>query len=229
MTKHNSKIHVPSTGIDSWKGLLADPDLHWKPKKSAHSLAVSWEHAIGYPNPVKVALVKAGIDSEMILAIPEYQVYLDSKKAPSQNDLFILSKDADGLIVMMIEGKVSESFDKTIGEWYNYTPSRKSRFEFLLSKLEIKLKIEDILDLRYQLFHRLVSAILVAEEFNAPKAIMIVQSFSPSNEWFDDYSKFVKTLYPNTNPTVNLIEHSFTQSSGTKLYTGWIKDNFKKV
>jgi hypothetical protein len=48
--------------------------------------------------------------------------------------------------------------------------------------------------IRYQLLHRTVSAIIEAQRFNAAHALMLVHSFSQSNEWFEDYAAFVSLM-----------------------------------
>ena len=45
--------------------------------------------------------------------------------------------------------------------------------------------------IRYQLLHRTASAVVEARRFNAAHAMMLVHSFSPSDEWFDDYNQFL--------------------------------------
>jgi hypothetical protein len=40
---------VPTRSTDDWKRLLADPELHWKAGRSAHSLATEWQEAQGFP------------------------------------------------------------------------------------------------------------------------------------------------------------------------------------
>lgn len=126
----------------------------------------------------------------------------------------------------MIEGKASEPFDKIIKDWNN-SDGKLCRFEFLAEKLEINNNISDCNDLRYQLFHRTVSAILIAEQFFAKKAIMIVHSFSQSNEWFNDYLEFVRLLNPSINSKIDEINKCKTLSSGIDLYIGWIKGDDK--
>ena len=192
----NKNIFTPSKGPDSWKDFLADPEKQWVTGFSAKTLAYSWEDKNGFPKHFDKVLNKNGLDLDLLLAIPEYKVYLDTNSAPSQNDLFVLSRFSDGLAVMMIEGKVSESFDKMIKDWKN-GDGKFHRFEFLKDKLEIDKKTEDINDYRYQLFHRTVSAILTAEQFTAKKAIMIVHSFSQSDKWFNDYFDLVKLIKSN--------------------------------
>ncbi len=220
----SKNIYIETKGAESWKEFLAEPDKQWKTGYSAKSLAYSWESTIGFPKTIKDVFKRSRLDLEMILGIPEYKVFLDTKKAPSQNDLFVLAKDEVGLASIMIEGKVSESFDKLIEDWYNDTQSRKQRIEFLLSKLELNKGIQEIENYRYQLFHRTVSAILEAEKFTAKKAIMIVHSFSQSNEWFEDFSDFATLLNPKIkNAKVNEIYNCGVLSSGIELYIGWVK------
>lgn len=222
----NDKIYIPSKGPDSWKEFLAQPDKQWETGFSAKTMAHCWEDQNGFPKGFNRPLKDSGLNLEILLAIPEYKVNLDNNKAPSQNDLFVLSKDSNGLAVIMIEGKVSEPFDKLIKDWNN-SDGKLCRFEFLAEKLEINTNITDSNNLRYQLFHRTVSAILTAERFTAKKALMIVHSFSQSNEWFNDYCEFVKLLNPNINPQVDEINKCKTLSSGIDLYIGWIKGDDK--
>ena len=223
----NEKIFIQSKGPDSWKEFLAEPDKQWRTGYSAKSLAYCWEDKTGFPAEFKSAFDSAGLFLEMLFGIPEYKVFLDSKKAPSQNDLFVLCRDSEGSAVLMIEGKVSESFDKQISEWKTNDLSRRKRLDFLIDKLEIDKAISDLDRYRYQLFHRTVSSILTAEEFKAKKALMIVHSFSKTNEWFCDYSDFVKLINPAINPQLNEIYHCKTLISDIDLYIGWIKGDVK--
>ena len=223
---HN--LYIETKGPESWKEFLAEPKKQWKTGYSAKSLAYSWECQDGFPKTFQKALKESALELEMLLGIPEYKVNLDTKKAPSQNDLFVLAKDKIGLATIMIEGKVSESFDKLVKDWYNNTESRKQRLDFLLKKLDLKKRIVDVEDFRYQLFHRTVSAIITAEKFTAEKAIMIVHSFSQTEEWFDDFSKFLKLLNPVIiNPVTDKIYKCGILSSGIELHIGWIKGDKK--
>jgi hypothetical protein len=236
-----NKIYVPTKGVDSWKELLANPTKQSKPGFSARTLANCWEIGVqenGFPEEFGQPLNDLGFHLKVLLAIPEYKVSLNNEKAPSQNDLFVLCKEVNSneLIVVMVEGKVSESFDKSIKNWYlNKSSGKKTRFEFLAEKLKINPNISDYDLLRYQLFHRTVSAILTAEEFCVKKAMILVHSFSSENKWHEDYSAFAKTLNPNLRAEVGSIEYcktlnsdnDKTLNSGIELYIGWIKGNSK--
>ncbi|GHT45627.1 hypothetical protein FACS189454_05420 [Planctomycetales bacterium] len=164
MTATSKKIYVPTQGADSWKCLLAEPDKHWKTGFSARLLAHCWEDAKGgFPKSVNTALSAAGQTQELLLAIPEFKVNLPPYGAASQSDIFVLSRDDAGLTVMMVEGKVNESFDKKVGDW-NDGDGKERRLLFLLTKLG--LKDESVDAIRYQLLHRTVSALLTAEQFH---------------------------------------------------------------
>jgi hypothetical protein len=219
----NKKIYIPTKNAEDWRQFLAEPEKHWKDGYSAKSLAKCWENAENdFPNEIKEMFAENHLKLEMLLAIPEYQVCLDTKKFPSQNDIFVLAKDKSGLVVIMIEGKVDEPFDKIISEWYD-SDGKKERFDFLANKLEILEDIALYNDFRYQLFHRTVSAILTAEKFCARKAIMLVQSFSKTNKWFEDYAQFVKMLNANIQPQIGKIDECKTLKSDIDLFVGWVK------
>ncbi len=224
----NNNIFIPTKGANSWKEFLAEPEKHWKTGYSAKTLAYCWEDKNGFPDSIRKVLEASGLSSEMILAIPEYKVYLDTNRAPSQNDLFVLSRNQDELITIMVEGKMSEPFDKTIKDWNDKTEGKKNRLAFLLDKLELTVKAEDLYDYRYQLFHRTVSAILMAEKVFAKKAIMLIHSFSQENIWFEDFRRFSLLLNAkNSNPEINQLYKCKVLNSGIELYIGWVKGDKK--
>jgi hypothetical protein len=223
-------IYIQTKSTEEWKSLLADPEKQWKTGYSAKSLSYAWEETEGFPKRILKAFKDSNLELEMLLGIPEYKVYLDTKKAPSQNDLFVLAKEKNGseLVSIMIEGKVSEPFDILVKEWFNGTKSRENRLNYLLKELNINKSIEEIGEYRYQLFHRTVSAIKTAKKFNAKKALMIVHSFSQKNEWFEDYSKFLKLLIPTIETVeINKVYKCFTLENDIELSVGWIKGDEK--
>lgn len=129
-----NKIFVPSSDINDWQKLLADPEKHWRPGYSAYALANSWQAANGrFPSEVGQFFAKRKddriCDLEMLLAIPEWKVYLPPRGHASQNDLFVLAKGKQGLVTIMVEGKVAESFGETIERWLF---SQSSYFSLIL-------------------------------------------------------------------------------------------------
>ncbi|MDR2962141.1 MAG: hypothetical protein LBU90_00645 [Bacteroidales bacterium] len=217
-------FYVPSKGTQSWQELLADPEKHWKTGYSARTMAYCWEDNEGFPEEFECAFEKSKIDQpEIILALPEFKVDLDTAKRPSQNDLFVLAKDNSGLVVIMVEGKVEEAFDKTIKEWQEQeSAGKKKRFEYLLKQLQLEArKDKDYDSYYYQLFHRTVSAVKTAKQFGTKKAMMIVHSFSQKYKHFDAYENFTKLFINEGNIEYDKIYYC-KQIDGIDLYLGWI-------
>jgi len=218
-----SKILIPTTGVESWQSLLADPVKHWKTGYSARSLAYCWEEAAGFPREIKAlfaSLPEGGLgDIELLLAIPEHKVSLPGGRRESQNDIFVLGKAGGKLVSIAVEGKVSEPFGPTVGEWLaDSSPGKQVRLDYLKEVLGL----EDDLNpaVRYQLLHRTASALIEAERFNAEKAVMIVHSFSQGCEWFEDYANFV-ALFGVAAEIGRL--HSVGTRGGAELFLGWAK------
>lgn len=190
------RILTPTTNAESWRALLADPEKQWKKGYSAQSAAESWEKANGIPKEILKSFdqYECFKNSEMLLAIPEFKVPLPGGSTPSQNDLLVVTTNKTGLTLITVESKVKEDFDKTIEEWRKYCSNgKKERLKFLLETIAYpNIKIDN---LRYQLFHRLASSIIMAEKFHAKKAMMIVQSFEEDDalNHFEDYKNFISS------------------------------------
>jgi hypothetical protein len=222
-----SKIYIPAIKPEDWQSLLADPEKHWRKGYSARALAYCWQDAKGFPSCVKRAFEKSGIDLfheiELLLAIPEHKVSLPGGKRSSQNDLFVLAKSHDQLISIAVEGKVSEPFGDIVSKWLkNPSPGRKKRLEFLCT--ELGLDVDGLSNIRYQLLHRTVSAILEAKRFNASHALMLVHSFSQTDEWFENYALFAALF--GIDAKLDRI-HSAGKIGDIQLYLGWAKGDPK--
>jgi hypothetical protein len=220
-----SKIFVPIKSLEDWKSLLARPDKHWKKGYSAKALASCWKEANDFPKSVKTVFKKSGMNIfkniELLLAIPEYEVSLSGGLRPSQNDIFILARGNDQLISITVEGKVSEDFGKPIAKWKQEKDEKMNKEERLnFLKQELNLKERAIDHIRYQLLHRTVSAIIEAKRFNAKTALVLVHSFSPSYEHFEDYNQFLGLFglageKDSLTGPVNI--------NGVDLYFSWVR------
>jgi len=215
----------PADRAEDWQQLLAKPDLHWKTGFSAKSLAHSWTEAAGFPSEVSAVLLTSGIpaiqDLRFLLGFPEYDVPLPGGKRPSQNDVFVLARNDSGLVTIAVEGKVSEPFDKPIGQRFaNPTPGETERLTYLCDLLQLN---RDNLDhIGYQLLHRTASALIEANRFGASKAIMLVHSFSKTLEHFDDFANFAAQYGIEATP--GSVAHA-AHINGIELYLGWIVGN----
>lgn len=187
-----TNFFAPADRADDWKQLLAKP-YHWKTGRSAKSLAHSWTEAGGFPHDVSRTFNSSRSAElhglEFLVGFPEYEVDLPGGKRPSQNDVFVLAMGSHGLVTIAVEGKVSEPFDRPVGERFaDPTPGQEERLNYLLNLLGLERRAVD--DIGYQLLHRSASAIIEARRFGATHAVMLVHSFSQKLEHFDDYSRF---------------------------------------
>lgn len=187
-----TKILIPSSGPEDWKQFLAEPEKQWKSGYSARSLAYCWQEADGMPQDIISVLEQVSSLSELktIFAIPEHKVPLPGGSRASQNDVWVLAESSSGLVSIAVEGKVSEPFGSTVEEWFkNKTPGKEKRLQFLCN--ELGLSFPPPLKVRYQLLHRTVSAIIEAKRFHSKEAVMVVHTFSKTNEWLSDYQYFL--------------------------------------
>ena len=223
-----NRIFIPVSKPQDWKLLLAEPDKHWKTGYSAKALAYCWQEASDFPECVRNVFKKSGIELfqniELLLAFPEYKVFLPGGPRPSQNDIFILAKGNNQLVSIMVEGKVTEPFGKTIAEWrQDDSKGKYIRLKFLLKELGLA-ENKQIDTIRYQLLHRTASAVIEAKKFKAENALMLVHSFSEANEGFDDYCHFL-ALFGLKGKIDSLV---FAKSiNGIDLYFSWVRGDKK--
>src|SRR5947208_2443469 len=215
-------IVVPTHGVQDWQQRLADPTKHWRTGYSARALAHAWEAASGLPPEVAALFGPLG-KVELLLAIPEYDVPLPGGERPSQNDVFALMRIKDGLIVAMVEGKVSESFGPTLEEWRKDASAGKAeRLAYIKAKLG--LANDPPPGIRYQLLHRAGSAVIEAERFHARDAAMIVHSFSPEQASLGDYQAFLALFGKQGGPAQMV---TLGTASGIRLWPGWAQGDAK--
>jgi hypothetical protein len=181
-------FYIPTKGPACWRGLLADPNKQWKTGYSAKALANCWESAAGVPRELQ-ALFE--VPPLLLIGIPEHKVDLPGGKRPSQSDLFAILRVGDKTIACTIEGKVDETFGPTIGEWLRDDSEGKvERLSFLCKELGLRQPLPQ--ELRYQLLHRAVSAVVESDRFKTDEAAMIVHSFSQKSAWFEDFAAFCR-------------------------------------
>lgn len=224
------KIFVPTKDAESWRDLLADRNKHWQKGFSAMATALSWENAENIPLEIHNVISENSDfkELELLLVLPEYKVDLPGGTRPSQNDVLAVFTTKKSLTVMTVEGKAKEDFAKLVSEWKETTSDIgvEKRLGFILKKIGIKDKNID--SLRYQLFHRLASAVIVAEKFHAKNAIMIIQSFNDNNKenHFDDYVNFIK-LY-NFSSIEKSKLYKLTELNGINVFSAWVYSECEK-
>ncbi|ODV42747.1 hypothetical protein AWV79_24315 [Cupriavidus sp. UYMMa02A] len=93
------------------------------------------------------------------------------------------------------------------------------RLQFLTKKLGLTNLPGTI---SYQLIHRTASALIEAARFNAAHALMLVHSFSPTQQWFPDFRSFAQLYGIDAKP--NQI-YQACELEGIALHLGWVCDN----
>jgi len=160
---------------------------------------------------------------ELLLAIPEWEVELPGGNTVSQTDILALTRNQSGLVVLGVEAKVDEHFGPTLGEKKSgAAKGQLERISYLENELGRTAPFHD--QIRYQLLHRTVSALLTARAFHAPVAVMLVQSFSPESKWRDDFDAFCsglksKKIAPGVYEILGIV--------GPRLIIGWCKGDAK--
>ena len=215
---------VPSAGPGDWKCLLAKPEKHWARGKSARALAHCWEDCKGFPAEVGAVFkqVEALQNIEPLLALPEWKVPLPGHGKPSQNDLWVLAKTTTphGLVSIAVEGKVDESFGPKLKTWtIGASDGKQKRLEYLLPCFGIKNPPGHIY---YQLMHRAASAVIEAERFGARAAVMLVHSFSHTDQSqrFEEYSEFCQLF--GIEAKIGVLGRTSARGK-LPLHLGWVR------
>ena len=216
------RILVPTAGPDSWKGLLGDPDLHWKEGRSAKMVADLWEGSGALPETLVAMLESGGIIApELLIAVPEWVTALPDGLRGSQSDVFALLKHDQGTAALVVEAKVNETFGPTVGEWLSSESAARPR------------RLKDLIEIigsgsppppevRYQLIHRTAAALIEAGRFGAASAIMVVQSFSNASAGFDEFVDLFRWLGVQDIRPGEIFRVS--NDCGAQLYAGWCKE-----
>jgi len=216
------RLFVPTQSARDWQRLLAKPDRHWQPGFSAMTTAAAWEDSSPrVPKEIQAALEASGLHElanlELLLAIPEWEVALPGGVTTSHTDVLVLARNDAGLVVLAVEAKVDEPFGPTCGQKRkDASGGQGERLEYLHKVLGLPHPVAD--SVRYQLFHRTASAILTARAFHAATAVMVVQSFSPTACWNDEFLAFASALgaIPGLNTVLGV-----PGRTGPKLYLLW--------
>ncbi len=218
-------VYAPIRSAEQWKALLADPDRHWRTGYSAKALAHCWLSASGLPTELSLLFATSGFPHfrtvRPLLVIPEHSVPLPPRSThPSQNDVFVLAKAADSaLISIAVEGKVSESFDRTLRGWMKpMSEGKRTRLRTIEKTLGIAQGIPHYV--RYQLLHRLASAVIEAERFSAKYAVMVIHSFSQTDAWFRDFAAFL-AIFGQESKVGELKQ--LTTVGSVSVYAGWCR------
>jgi len=222
------RIFVPTKTVTDWQYLLAKPAKHWKQGYSAMSTAACWEANNPLLPPEILSVFAATKDPslknlELLVAVPEWKVDLPGGSRASQTDVLAITQNDAGLVILGVEAKVDEPFGPTLKEKRKgASQGQKGRIRYLVKELGCTSPLPD--NIRYQLLHRTVSALLVAKKFHAHVAVMLVQSFSQSSKWRADFDAFARGVKAS-RITSSLYELNTARSP--RLLIGWCQGDAK--
>lgn len=218
------RILIPTQTPSDWQRLLAKPKIHWKISYSAMTTAACWEAACNeLPAEITKTLDTSGRSDltglKLLAAIPEYEVDLPGGNRPSHTDVLALVRNEEGLVVLSVEAKGDEAFGPTLGEKrVDESVGQGERITHLHKVLRLDAPLND--KIRYQLLHRTVSALQTANDFHAGTAVMLVQSFSPTQRWRDDFLSFCEAV---TATPLSADLYVVSRFASPRLYLGWCK------
>jgi hypothetical protein len=219
------RVNVPLLAPNDIVRHLGAPH-HWQEGRSAKCLIDQWWTANGIPKSVYGLLEHAGEwrGAELIDAFAERKTSLDDgRPSHPQSDLLAIVGIENRLGVIAIEAKVDEGFDKTIDDWGKVdSAGKRKRLAGLC--VPLGLNPEQVGRLRYQLFHRTVSALIEAKRYRSTQAAMIVQSWCPNRSSFGDYESFGKALGFQRLEIDALSETK--EFDGVGLRLGWSAEHF---
>jgi hypothetical protein len=219
-----SRIRVASVGREDWRAGLTDPKKQWQAGRSAYELARAWQGADDFPPAVVAAFAEHPLlaDAELLLGLPEYGLPTPRRGHASQIDLLVLARSrAAGLVVIAVEGKVSESFGPTLAAWRGEnTANRQTRLRGLCEELGLDCRLLPD-DLRYRLLHRAASALVAARSFASRHAVLLVHSFSATRRGYPDFARFAALLGIEAAPGQL---SSPVHLNGADLTLGWVAD-----
>jgi hypothetical protein len=190
------RVFVPTQGGSDWQRLLAKPDLHWKLGRSAMTAAACWDTAGDrLPSEIYAVLDKSGLPQlqglKLLAAIPEWEVALPGGSRSSFTDVLALASNERGLCAIAVEAKAGEDFGPTLAaKMTEPSAGQDSRLTYLQKLLGRNFDPA----IRYQLLHRTASALLIARDFHASTAVMLVHSWNSSREQHGDFAAFAKAM-----------------------------------
>jgi len=158
-----------------------------------------------------------------LAATPEHETPLAGKGRASVSDVLVFVNMRGARCTVTVEGKkTTDDFDDTVEAWFKEAKTegardnRTKRLGGIYSELGLTNPAAD--KIRYQLLHRAAAAVIEAKRFDTDCAAMVVQSFSPQHQGFEDFAEFLKLFGIDSAKRDTLYE---TDMPGMPLYFGW--------
>src|SRR5918992_3319500 len=163
---------------------------HWKKGRSAMELARAWTSEHG-PEALKLLLdqVTGTMNFEAKKAVAEAQTRFDGFRGPRNHDLLLVGEAAGGQTVVSIEGKVDETFGRTLGQYRDAARRKIGRNQATDALDRLQGLTQAIagwdagaaprrLELRYQLFTGVAGAVAAAVDEHADQAVFCIHELN---------------------------------------------------
>jgi hypothetical protein len=229
-----SQLHLPMRKPKDVIPYLGSPG-GWKHGRSAKLIAKCWFEAEGLPEMIRHTLnrcppdqVSSFANAQLVDAFLERRTELGDGLRPSQSDVLAIVRLPNELAVMVVEGKVDESFGPLVSEWLRDAAPRSGKLLRLKSLAEtLGIAVSVCKTLRYQLLHRTASAIYEARRYHAEVAIMMVHSFDPHDAGFEDFARFAAAMGNHDAAATRVVGP--VMRDGIAVYLGWTADRPSNV
>lgn len=205
------------TSVESWRAYAAPKggDLQWVDGRSAKELAKAWCLGARIEPPLDfVRLLESHEqtrDLRLLEGYPEWKTGLrGERRGPRVHDLLLVGKTPERRVVIGVEAKADEAFDRTLQErWSNAQarllrgeatnwPARLRRLTSALLGLEAVSSDgtfnPEVADVPYQLVSALAGTLIEAEERSADLAVLAVHVFATSRTRIDVVAKNKKVF-----------------------------------
>ena len=129
---------------------------------------------------------------------------------------------AGAMASLALEAKSGEPLDKPVAQWLaDASPASRKPQRLAALKGLLGIVDQDVGAIRYQLLHRAASALLEAQRFRTPTAVMLVQAFNrqaDEGSW-KDFQAFATLL--GGQPVEGVLVCASVRT-GVPLYLGWV-------
>ena len=239
ISNKNGKI---ITSLSTWKDAFIEVDnpKHWKPGRSAHSLALHFTcPSINGSKGIDVLseyLGYLGFNNVLFdYAEIEHESRFDTFRGNGRiQDLMIWAKSENRPLAICIEAKVDETFDKNVPDAYKermiYSSKRPNskalqRLINICEHFYEGTQISDLEHIRYQLLYYLAGSINEARKINGvafmPVFVYHTDSYNDQNGYNNkkDYETFIKSLNFSSIRVNDTIQMYGNKIDGVAVYS----------
>lgn len=168
-------------------------DRHWVEGRSAYELALDWIEGDAPARLINLLGLRTALaGARLDVAIAEKKTSFDAlPRGPRNHDLLVRAENAEGRIVVGVEGKADESFDEPLWRWRekalarsakSAAPDRLDRLTtaFFGSTIDEDVDQPPLGSMGYQLLSALAGTLADAQTDSAESAVLLLHEFKTS-------------------------------------------------